>query len=305
MLQLPPDVATMFEPDKDGELLPRVEFAFTRVDGRQIELGISTAILRTPRGEDGFLFTFRDVTEARKAEREARVQQRLAAVGEMAAGIAHEIRNPLASMSGSIHLLRHELPLTEEQSQLMDIVLRESDRLNETIRSFLAYAKPQRQAASRMDVRQVISDTATLLQNSPERSDAHEIVVDVPEQPVWCLADQAQIRQIVWNLATNGLRAMDDGGRLTLSVATEETAARWADRDGRAGHRRRDRARGSRRHPAAVPRRVRARDRAGVVHRAPDRQRLRRRPASELRTAQGHDRDREAAGRRPARSRRP
>jgi len=223
VLQLPSDVAAMFDPDKNGELLPRVEFTFTRVDGHQMELGISTAILRTPRGEGGFLFTFRDVTEARKAEREARVQQRLAAVGEMAAGIAHEIRNPLASMSGSMHLLRHELPLTEEQSQLMDIVLRESDRLNETIKSFLAYAKPQRQAASRMDVRQVISDTATLLQNSPERSDAHEIVVDVPDQPVWCLADQAQIRQIVWNLATNGLRAMDNGGRLTLSVAAERT----------------------------------------------------------------------------------
>jgi len=223
VLQLPSDVAAMFDPDKNGELLPRVEFTFTRVDGHQMELGISTAILRTPRGEGGFLFTFRDVTEARKAEREARVQQRLAAVGEMAAGIAHEIRNPLASMSGSMHLLRHELPLTEEQSQLMDIVLRESDRLNETIKSFLAYAKPQRQAASRMDVRQVISDTATLLQNSPERSDAHEIVVDVPDQPVWCVADQAQIRQIVWNLATNGLRAMDNGGRLTLSVAAERT----------------------------------------------------------------------------------
>jgi len=223
VLQLPSDVAAMFDPDKNGELLPRVEFTFTRVDGHQMELGISTAILRTPRGEGGFLFTFRDVTEARKAEREARVQQRLAAVGEMAAGIAHEIRNPLASMSGSMHLLRHELPLTEEQSQLMDIVLRESDRLNETIKSFLAYAKPQRQAASRMDVRQVISDTATLLQNSPERSDAHEIVVDVPDQPVWCVADQAQIRQIVWNLATNGLRAMDNGGRLTLSAAVERT----------------------------------------------------------------------------------
>ena len=72
------------------------------------------------------------------------MQQRLAAVGEMAAGIAHEIRNPLASMSGSIQILRQELPLTDEQSQLMDIVLRESDRLNETIRSFLAYARPQR-----------------------------------------------------------------------------------------------------------------------------------------------------------------
>jgi two-component system sensor histidine kinase PilS (NtrC family) len=217
VLQLPPDVVSMFE--KGAEMLPRVEFPFTRVDSRQIELGISTAILRTPRGEGGFLFTFRDVTESRKAEREARVQQRLAAVGEMAAGIAHEIRNPLASMSGSIQIMRHELPLTEEQAQLMDIVLRESERLNETIRSFLAYARPQRQAASRVDARLLITETAALLQNSPERSEAHEIVVDVPEEPAWCVADQAQIRQIVWNLATNGLRAMENGGRLTLSVA--------------------------------------------------------------------------------------
>ena len=72
------------------------------------------------------------------------MQKRLAAVGEMAAGIAHEIRNPLASMSGSMQILRQELPLSSDQAQLMDIVLRESERLNDTIRSFLAYARPQR-----------------------------------------------------------------------------------------------------------------------------------------------------------------
>jgi two-component system, NtrC family, sensor histidine kinase PilS len=182
-------------------------------------LGIRTAILRTPRGEVGFVFTFQDVTEARRQEREARIQQRLAAVGEMAAGIAHEIRNPLASMSGSLQILRQELPLSDEQSQLMDIVLRESDRLNETIRSFLAYAKPQRSALSRLDVRQVVTDASTLLQNSAELIEGHSIHCDVPADPVWCLADEAQIRQIVWNLATNGLRAMADGGRLTLSAA--------------------------------------------------------------------------------------
>jgi two-component system sensor histidine kinase PilS (NtrC family) len=151
-------------------------------------------------------------------DREARVQQRLAAVGEMAAGIAHEIRNPLASMSGSIQILRQELPLTDEQGQLMDIVIRESERLNETIRSFLAYARPQRQSMRYMDVRQVITDTATLLQNSAERSESHRIAVDVPPDAVMLQADEAQIRQIVWNLATNGLRAMPSGGRLTLAV---------------------------------------------------------------------------------------
>src|SRR5207237_6085608 len=93
-----------------------------------------------------------DVTDVRRLERGARMQQRLAAVGEMAAGIAHEIRNPLASMSGSIQVLRHELPLSEDQAQLMDIVLRESERLNDIIKSFLAYARPQRVALTRLEI---------------------------------------------------------------------------------------------------------------------------------------------------------
>ena len=218
VLQLPREFAELFGARERRERLPRVEFDFTRANGVAIELGVSTALLLTPRGESGFIITFQDVTESRKQERAARVQQRLAAVGEMAAGIAHEIRNPLASMSGSIQILRQELPLTSEQSQLMDIVLRESDRLNETIRSFLAYARPQRSAAKRVDVRQVITDTARLLQNNSELSDSHQIRVDVPEGELWYDADENQIRQVVWNLATNAIRAMPNGGALHLSV---------------------------------------------------------------------------------------
>jgi two-component system sensor histidine kinase PilS (NtrC family) len=225
VLQLPSEFNELFGAREGRPRLPRVEYVFTCGDGRDIEIGISTAMLKTPRAEVGFVFTFLDVTDARKQERQARVQQRLAAVGEMAAGIAHEIRNPLASMSGSLQILRQELPLSEEQSQLMDIVLRESDRLNETIRSFLAYARPQRSAFTRFDVRQVLTDTATLLQNSPELIETHEIRSDVPSEPVWCLADSAQIRQIVWNLATNGLRSMADGGTLTLTASIREADA--------------------------------------------------------------------------------
>jgi two-component system sensor histidine kinase PilS (NtrC family) len=223
VLQFPPAIVELFGPHEEAPLLPRVEFPFTREDAIQLELGISTAPLVTPRGRIGFLFTFQDVTRTRKLEREARVQQRLAAVGEMAAGIAHEIRNPLASMSGSIQILRQELPLTEEQSQLMDIVLRESDRLNDTIRSFLAYARPQRLGTTRVDVRQVITDTARLLENNAELSEAHKITVDVPAEGAWYDADENQIRQVVWNLATNGVRAMPDGGTLRLSVLRRET----------------------------------------------------------------------------------
>ena len=145
-------------------------------------------------------------------------------MGAISATIAHEIRNPLASMSGSIQVLRQELALTEDQAQLMDIVLRESERLNETIRSFLAYARPQRFTLTRLDIRRVVQDTATLLRNSAEVRDDHVIDVDLPEDPVWYEADENQIRQILWNLATNGLRAMLSGGRLMLSAKAEREA---------------------------------------------------------------------------------
>lgn len=225
VLGLPADFNALFGAKAERPRLPRMDVTFRRKDGRKIDLGLSTALLFTPRGEVGFLLTFQDVTEARRLEREARVRQRLAAVGELAAGIAHEIRNPLASMAGSIQILRQELPLTPEQSQLMDIVLRESERLNETIRSFLAFARPQRQAMSRVDARRVVTDAAALLENSPELTDTHRIAVDVPPSEVWLQADEGQLRQIVWNLATNGLRAMPGGGQLTLVVRGEDAGA--------------------------------------------------------------------------------
>ena len=195
-----------------------IEVLYTRPGGDRIELSLSAAPLITPSGKSGFLFVFEDVTDARRLERKSRLQQRLAAVGEMAAGIAHEIRNPLASMSGSIQILRQELPLSDDQERLMDIVLRESERLNETIRAFLAYARPRRFETERLDLRRVVGDTALLLQHSSEFSEAHTVEVDVPPGPVWYEADENQMRQIVWNLATNALHAMPKGGRLQLSA---------------------------------------------------------------------------------------
>jgi two-component system sensor histidine kinase PilS (NtrC family) len=201
----------------------RIDQQYVRADQRPIDLGLTVSNLAFPDGRLGLLITFQDVTDLRRLERNARLQQRLAAVGEMAAGIAHEIRNPLAAMSGSIQVLRQELPLSEEQAQLMDIVLRESDRLNETIRSFLAYARPQRFAVARLDLRKTLQDTALLLRNGSDVRAEHVVDVDVPTEPVWFDADENQLRQILWNLATNGLRAMPDGGRLRLGVAAENT----------------------------------------------------------------------------------
>ena len=199
----------------------RADHQYRCPDERLIDIGLTVTTLSLPDGRSGYLFTFQDVTDIRRLERGARMQQRLAAVGEMAAGIAHEIRNPLASMSGSIQVLRQELPLSDDQAQLMDIVLRESERLNDTIKSFLAYARPQRVALTRLDVRRVVRDMAMLLRNSAEVREHHVIEVDVPADAVWFEADENQLRQILWNLATNGLRAMASGGRLLMSAAVE------------------------------------------------------------------------------------
>jgi len=219
VLQLPADTRTGLAGLGDARTL-RIDTQHRTGDGRSIDLGLTASPLTFPDGRAGFLFMFQDVTDMRRLERNARIQQRLAAVGEMAAGIAHEIRNPLASMSGSIQVLRQELPLSDEQAQLMDIVLRESERLNDTIKSFLAYARPQRFALAKLDIRRVVQDAALLLRNSSDVQAHHTIAVDVPADPVWCEADENQIRQVIWNLATNGLRAMAQGGRLLLTAAT-------------------------------------------------------------------------------------
>jgi len=222
VLQLPPAVMSTIQNDLSVKGARRHEYKYRPSDGRgDLEIGLTATHLETPGGRAGLLFTFQDVTVIKKLERDVAIQQRLAAVGEMAAGIAHEIRNPLASMSGSIQILRQELPLSTEQEQLMDIVLRESERLNTTIRSFLAYARPQRFQIARFDVRRALNDTALLLRNSAELREGHEIAIDLPPSELWYEADEGQIKQIVWNLATNGLRAMPEGGTLHLAGGVE------------------------------------------------------------------------------------
>ena len=197
----------------------RLECTFTRIDGSVIELGATVAPLLAVGGaRAGQLVTFQDLTLINQREAERQRQERLAAVGEMAAGIAHEIRNPLASMSGSIQLLRRELSLRDDQATLLDIVLRESQRLNDIIKNFLSYAGPQRVSRSRVDVACLVREVGALLQKQAENlTPSVTIQVDAAE-PIHHDVDEAQVRQVLWNLASNGLKAMPDGGVLHLGV---------------------------------------------------------------------------------------
>ena len=143
----------------------------------------------------------------------------------MAAGIAHEIRNPLASMSGSIQILRQELPLQRDQAQLMDIVLRESERLNDTIRSSWPTRGRSASRVARLDSGGVVTRYGAAAAEQPRvAASGTAIEVNVPGRDVLVEADEGQVRQIVWNLATNGLRAMPDGGTPDAQRAVERRA---------------------------------------------------------------------------------
>src|SRR5216110_3576711 len=145
-------------------------------NGLALRLGFTIAPLFAESGEtSGMVITFQDLTDVRAMEETSRRQDRLAAVGRLAASIAHEIRNPLAAMRGSIQMLRGEMDADSEEAQLMEIILRESDRLNKIVADYLNYARPQPAELKNVDIGAVISDTFKLLRNSPELLDGHKL----------------------------------------------------------------------------------------------------------------------------------
>ncbi|HWN98665.1 MAG TPA: ATP-binding protein [Blastocatellia bacterium] len=199
--------------------LPRFDVGCRTADGREIHLGFSVApLVDEAENSRGYVLTFQDLTEVMELEREVRRQERLAALGKMAAGLAHEIRNPLASMRGSVQVLASELSLSPDQAQLMQIVLRESDRLNRIVSDFLTYARPPRIERAVIDISSLLSETVALLRNSSELLPDHLIREALPDAPVLYHGDPNQMRQIFWNLARNAIQAMPEGGELCVAL---------------------------------------------------------------------------------------
>lgn len=202
----------------------RGEGLFERQDGQKIILGVSYSPLRDENGTvHGLIFNFQDITAVRAMEAEIKRAEQLAAVGRLSAAIAHEIRNPLASISGSIQLLRSELVLNEPNQRLMDIVVREIERLNAVITDFLAYARPRPLEVIEVDVHKLITGTLALLSHGlPKGSPITfktRFAADV--RPV--MADPQGLREVIWNLCLNAVEAMDHRGTLTVRTAVQ----RW------------------------------------------------------------------------------
>ncbi len=174
----------------------------------------------------GFVYTFDDLTEIRRLEREVRMQDRLAAVGRLAAAIAHEIRNPLTSIAGSVSMLSEIPDLGEEHRQLLKIVTRESERLNNIITDFLAYSRGRQYRFAKVDLILLLEDTLTLLEH---RLAAQSTGITVQRRyavkEALSSADGDKLKQVFWNFCENAVRAMPTGGVLTVSL--EKSGDDW------------------------------------------------------------------------------
>ncbi|MBI5549116.1 MAG: PAS domain-containing protein [Deltaproteobacteria bacterium] len=199
-----------------GTPFERFEAEHSATGGPPRRLGFAVSPLYDREGtSQGHVVAVEDLTSIRAMEEGLKRSEKLAAVGALAAGLAHELRNPLASISGSIQLLHENRAFGDDERQLMSIVLRETDRLNALVTDFLRFARPKPNQLEPLDLREVVSSTVTLFRNDPTR---REVVLEeelAEELPV--MADVGQLGQVLWNLLGNAAEAMSGrGGRVRL-----------------------------------------------------------------------------------------
>ena len=207
-----------------GELPPRHEWKLRRRDGSQVPVGITFWALRSGGGEAvGLIGVCQDLSLIKQMEERMRQADRLAAVGRLAANMAHEIRNPLASISGAVQMLVKDLPTDAMRGRLVEIVLKESGRLNDLVGDFLEYARPAPMAPVAVDMAELIDEVLLLIEHRSLPPNL-KIIREYGES-LLAHVDPQQMRQTIWNLCLNAVQATpDDGGEIRIgsSVPPED-----------------------------------------------------------------------------------
>lgn len=201
----------------DPNLRREVTYSHPQGEGRTLAVASSPLVLPNA-GTIGYVYSFQDLTEGKKREIEYRAKDRMATLGRLAAAIAHEIRNPLASISGSVKLLQNLAHLDEDQIKLMDIVSRESERLNKLVSDFLIYSRDQRFVIEDVDIVPLLEETLLLIEHHPGLIPGTLIERKFPNRPVVAQADADKMRQVFWNICDNSLKAMPSGGKLLAEI---------------------------------------------------------------------------------------
>ena len=197
----------------------RDETQFMDPQGKKVHLGFSISPLTGPdESLIGHTLIFQDITRFKEMEEQMKRLDKMAAIDQLAAGMAHEIRNPLTSLSGSIQMLKSELTLKAHQERLMDIILRESERLNALVTDFLLFAQPPKTNKKIWDIWNLIEETVELFIHSPEYHEGIQILFPDSHKEIRVLLDPDQMKQLFWNLFLNSVQSMENQGTLRIGI---------------------------------------------------------------------------------------
>lgn len=195
------------------------ELESRRADGSRLVLGMTLSSLTEGGVQVGLVGVFKDLTLERDLEEELRRREWFAKIGEMSAGMAHEIRNPLGGLAGALQMLRKDPMVDEENARLMDIATREATRLNRIVTEFLRYSRPPDLNLKDCDLRELVNETVELIKHDGQVQAAQEVIVHHDQNVPLIQVDPDKMKQVFWNLAVNALQAMPSGGRLTIATA--------------------------------------------------------------------------------------
>ncbi len=217
---------------RNGKGRARAELRVQGATGRQLPIGVSTNVLMHEGGLTGVVAVFQDLTEVREMERRARRNETLAEVGALAAGIAHELRNGLKPIAGSVEYLQRELHLTGENAELMDLIAKESGRLNKFVSDLLTYSRERDLALEPVDLGEHLRDVVNVLVHDPRRAEGVRVQCEPGEGTALLNVDREQLRQVWLNLAVNAMEAMASRGSLTVrwrALANDQIAVEFID----------------------------------------------------------------------------
>ncbi|MFZ3246796.1 MAG: ATP-binding protein [Candidatus Acidiferrales bacterium] len=217
---------------ESGFMASRKETEIHTPTGEKRFLGVSVSPLQTGQhGVSGYVFSFQDLTELKRLEREVETKNRMAAVGRLSAAIAHEIRQPLTAMTGALKELARLAPLDEDDKKLVQIVSRESERLNQIITDFLDYSREKTYSFAEADVNGLIDEALTLIEREQGAAGKYRIERQLAAEHAQARVDRDRIKQVIWNLCNNALRAMPGGGTLTVKLDADGEWVRIGIRD--------------------------------------------------------------------------
>ncbi len=212
-------VAKIQEGNNPESQRSRMEIQIESRENKPLTLGCSLSFLNDATGNRiGDIIVFQDLTTVKKMEASVERNRRLAFIGEMAAGLAHEMRNPLASIGGSIQVLHKSLSLSPGDERLMQIILRGKDQLESFMRDFLLLSRPSPGMPEAIRIADMIEEVLDSIRYLPDWRDGIVVARAFRDPLPIIRANKTEIRQLIWNLLLNAVQSMPEGGHLTIEA---------------------------------------------------------------------------------------